>query len=110
MRLPLAWMLCCFMCVSVYAAPQQPAGLQPLPPPPPLNAEESVEEPQITITKNTEWSVEEYRVGGRLYMIKIIPQVGPPYYLLDDQGDGKFSRRESLDSGVRPPRWVIHKF
>ena len=110
MRLCTTLLLSGLLCATVNAAPQQPAGLQPLPPPPPLNAEESVEEPQITITKNSEWSVEEYRVGGRLYMIKIIPQVGPPYYLLDDQGDGKFSRRESLDSGVRPPRWVIHKF
>ena len=109
MRLCTTLLLSGLLCATVNAAPQQPAGLQPLPPPPPLNAED-VEEPQITITKNSEWSVEEYRVGGRLYMIKIIPQVGPPYYLLDDQGDGKFSRRESLDSGVRPPRWVIHKF
>ncbi len=37
-------------------------------------------------------------------MIKIIPKVGKPYYLVDDRGDGKFSRQESLDSGVRPPR------
>ena len=92
------------------AAPQQPAGLQPLPPPPPLNAEEALDEPQVTITKNTEWTVEEYRVGGRLYMIKITPKVGPPYYLVDDRGDGRFSRQDHLDSGLRPPRWVIHRF
>ena len=40
-------------------------------------------------------------------MIKITPKVGKPYYLVDDRGDGKFARQESLDSGVRPPRWVI---
>ena len=54
--------------------------------------------------------VEEYRANGKLYMIKIIPKIGAPYYLVDDRGDGKFSRQESLDSGVRPPRWTIHKF
>ncbi len=68
------------------------------------------DEPEVTIIKKTDQTVEEYRVGGRLYMIKIIPKVGKPYYLVDDQGDGKFSRQESLDSGLRPPRWVIHRF
>jgi hypothetical protein len=43
-------------------------------------------------------------------MIKITPKVGKPYYLVDDRGDGKFARQESLDSGFRPPRWVIHSF
>jgi len=101
--------LLCSLCASVHAADQPPV-LQPLPPPPPLNTEEAVEEPQVTITRQTEQTVEEYRIGGRLYMIKITPKVGRPYYLVDDLGDGKFSRQESLDSGVRPPRWVIHEF
>ena len=82
-----------------------------IPPPPNLEAIEDDElEPQVTITKQTEQTVEEYRVGGKLYMIKIIPKIGVPYYLVDDRGDGKFSRQESLDSGIRPPRWVIHRF
>ena len=67
-------------------------------------------EPEVTITKQTEQTVEEYRVGGKLYMIKITPKIGPPYYLVDDRGDGKFARQESLDSGFRPPRWVLHRF
>jgi hypothetical protein len=66
--------------------------------------------PEVTITKEKVQTVEEYRAGGKLYMIKIIPKVGKPYYLVDDRGDGKFSRQESLDSGVRPPQWVIHRF
>ena len=98
------------LCAATFAAQPQLSELQPLPPPPPLNAEEALDEPQVTITKNTEWSVEEYRVGGRLYMVKITPKIGPPYYLVDDRGDGKFARQDQLDSGVRPPRWVIHRF
>ena len=98
------------LCASVYAADlPPPSGLKDLPPPI-LDANEPVDEPQVTITKKTEQTVEEYRSGGKLYMIKIIPKIGKPYYLVDDRGDGKFSRMESLDSGVRPPRWVIHKF
>ena len=95
--------------VAAFAAKPVPDKLEPLPPPPALNADTN-DEPEVTIIKQTEQTVEEYRAGGRLYMIKIIPKVGKPYYLVDDQGDGKFARMESLDSGLRPPRWVIHKF
>lgn len=101
------------LCGAAIAAQPQPPDLQPLEPPPSLdaNAQRDADlEPQVTIIQHTEQTVEEHRVGGKLYMIKIIPKTGKPYYLVDDRGDGKFSRQESLDSGVRPPRWVIHKF
>lgn len=83
-----------------------------VPPPPPLHADDQApeDEPEVTIKKEENQTVEEYRAGGRLYMIKITPKHGKPYYLVDDRGDGKFSRQESLDSGVRVPSWIIHRF
>ena len=104
-----------FSSVSLVAVAGEPVpdNLQPLPPPPafdPAAEDAPVDEPQITIIKRTEQTVEEYRVGGKLYMIKVTPKVGAPYYLVDDRGDGKFSRQEGLDSGIRPPRWVIRSF
>ena len=95
--------------LAAFAAKPAPGNVEPLPPPPAMDSA-SDDEPEVTITKEAGKTVEEYRVGGRLYMIKITPKVGKPYYLVDDQGDGKFSRQESLDSGLRPPRWVIHRF
>jgi hypothetical protein len=95
--------------LCAFAAKPVPDNLEPLPPPPAMDSS-SDEGPEVTIIKQTEQTVEEYRVGGKLYMIKITPKIGPPYYLVDDQGDGKFARQESLDSGFRPPRWVIHRF
>lgn len=98
---------------SVFAGQPVPDNLEPLSPPPALGDGSDValdDEPAVTITKQSELTVEEFRAGGRLYMIKVTPKIGPPYYLIDDRGDGKFSRQESLDSGFRAPRWVIKKF
>jgi len=96
---------------SLSALAADPGHLEPLPSPPVFAPEPSGnDEAEITIIKQTELTVEEYRSGGRLYMIKVTPKVGPPYYLVDDRGDGKFARQESLDSGLRPPRWIIHSF
>jgi hypothetical protein len=96
--------------LSAYAAsPELPAKID-APAPPPMVAEEAVDEPQVNIIKQTEQTVEEYRANGRLYMIKITPKHGAPYYLVDDRGDGKFARQESLDSGFRVPRWIIKSF
>ena len=105
--------------LTAYAAKPVPDNLEPLPEPslsaPPLfdaapDTGAPDDEPQVTIIKQTGQTVEEYRVGGKLYMVKITPKHGIPYYLVDERGDGKLTRQESLDSGFRPPRWVIKRF
>ena len=96
--------------LSAYATQPEPPAKAEAPPPPPMNMDEPAGEPQVTITKQTDLTVEEYRSGGKLYMIKITPKHGAPYYLVDDLGDGKFVRQESLDSGFRVPRWIIKRF
>lgn len=93
--------------------PPLPADLEPLPepPPPPPGLElDPALEPQVTITKRGEDTVEEFRLNGRLYMMRVTPRHGVPFYLVDNRGDGNFSRMDHLDSGVRPPMWVIHRF
>ena len=109
MRL-ITFLLLSAVSLSAWADKPLPPDLQPLPAPPALDATESVDEPEVSITKQTEQTVEEFRSGGRLYMIKVTPKNGPPYYLVDDQGDGKFARQNTLDSGFRPPRWVLFRF
>ncbi len=66
--------------------------------------------PEVTITQQSDTVVEEYRLHGRLYMIKITPKYGAPYYLIDERGDGKFARQDNLDSGLRVPQWTIKTF
>ncbi len=97
--------------VSAFAGQPLPDNLEALPPPAfnPSGDETLDSEPAVTITKQTELTIEEFRSNGKLYMIKVTPKIGPPYYLIDSMGDGKFARQESLDSGLRPPRWIIKK-
>ncbi len=90
-----------------------PPALQPLPeppPPPPGYEPDPALEPQVTILKRGEDTVEEYRINGRLYMIKVTPPHGTPYYLIDRQGEGVFHRQDSLSTDIRPPMWVIFTF
>jgi len=42
-------------------------------------------------------------------MLKVTPQDGPPYYLVQT-AKGEWMRRDSLDSGLRVPMWPIHTF
>ncbi len=93
--------------------PSLPADLAPVPepPPPPPGYELNPQlEPEVTIRQRGEDRVEEFRIGGKLYMMRITPKYGKPYYLVDDKGDGSFIRMDNLDSGTRVPRWVIHQF
>ena len=93
-------------------AQQPPPKLEPLPepPPPPPGVIDDSLEPQITIIQRGNDKLEEYRVAGRLYMVKVTPAHGKPYYLIDERGDGRFTRLDHLDSGVRVPQWVIGNF
>lgn len=94
---------------------QQPSNLQPLPavPPAPPGMEAfdaSLDEPQVTIVRNDRETREEYRLNGRLYMIKVTPVVGRPYYLVDRQGNGQFIEADITTPVTQPPMWVIRSW
>jgi hypothetical protein len=106
-----------FALLLIAAAPafaQNKADLQPLPavppPPPEMVPFDAALEPQVTIKKRENDTIEEFRVAGKLYMVKVTPTHGVPYYLMDNQGDGNFSRMETMDSRTRVPQWVIGTF
>ena len=100
--------------LPVWAQQDRPADLKPLPaippPPPEMSSWDQALEPQVTIKKTDREEQEEYRVNGQLYMIKVTPAGGPTYYLIDQQGNGSFTRVETLTPNVRPPMWVIYRF
>lgn len=74
---------------SAYAAEE---SFAPVPSPPPLPESvpeaESGLEPEVVIKKREDDVIEEYRINGQLYMVKITPSKGAPYYLIDSDGDG----------------------
>jgi len=89
--------------------------LQELPPPPALPpaqpGDKDVLEPPVTTRKEGPNTIEEYRIHGKLYMMKVTPPHGHPYVLLDNKGDGTFMRQDNpLDNGVRVPQWVLMEF
>ena len=97
----------------------KPPGTKPLeelPPPPPLPAaapgDEKLEvKPDVTVRKEGPNTIEEFRIHGKLYMMKVTPAHGHPYILMDNKGDGTFMRQDDpLDSGVRVPQWVLWEF
>lgn len=110
-RLIIALLVCTALPVAAQTKSKPELQPVPEPPPPPPGYElDPALEPQVTILKRGTDTVEEYRIGGRLYMVKVTPANGVPYYMIDHKGDGRFSRQDSLDSGIRPPMWVIHEF
>jgi len=75
--------------------------------PEPLRDGESIE-PDINIIKKEDRTVQEYRVNGKLYMIKVIPTIGLPYLLMDTDGDGSLeTTQHELDSGLLVPNWIL---
>ena len=65
-------------------------------------------EPSITLQEHPNRVTEEYRINGNLYMIKITPTAGPPYYLVDDTGSGDMElRRGPAGRDLKIPRWTL---
>ncbi len=88
---------------------------EPAPPPPPIpeplppkiqDPDDQIQ-PQVVIRREEGRTVEEYSIGGMVYMIRIVPEVGPPYYLIDTTGDGNFDSRHEHMEPVRPAHWKI---
>lgn len=53
--------------------------------------------------------VEEYRMNGQIYMVKVRPPRGIPYTLMDTNGDGRLDSHDS-DGPVRPVYWTLYEW
>ena len=113
--------LCCVACQLQAAQPNNLELLEEIPPPPRVEDGQAMEsaganndnaeaEPQVTIRKKGKDTVEEYRINGELYMMKVTPSGGGvPYYLHKEDQDGGW-----VNIGPNPPlsipKWIIFRF
>jgi hypothetical protein len=94
------------------AARPIPPGSVPLddPPMPPPISQTDTPEPQVTTRQEGDQVIQEYRIHGKLYMQRVTPKHGKAYVLVDNRGDGTFTREDSFDPHVRVPQWVLWEF
>jgi hypothetical protein len=115
------WLL--LACAVTIFAPAQLAAQEDLEKPPeipPIDAEEQPlppkvqdeqVEPTVTIREEEEGRVEEYSLNGQVYMVKITPKVGAPYYYIDTDGDGNLETAPSKGlEPVHPVYWKVKEW
>ena len=81
------------------APPEEPVVTQ--------DYQRSPDAPQVVITSGEDATFYEYRVNGELQEIKVVPRVGPPYYLVPAEGGG-WIREDRSQTLI--PSWVIFRW
>lgn len=102
----------CLLCFAGMAGPvvaetsSAPPGLEAIPEPIAASGAAAAE-PEVRVTKRGGDRIEEFRLKGRLYMIRVYPAVGLPYTLVDDRGDGVFNRKDARGTPMKPAQWNV---
>lgn len=92
--------------------------------PPPIPAEDTEDvpippkvqqeqiEPTVTIREEENRLIEEYRMNGQIYMVKVTPKGGIPFYYIDTDGDGKLELDvdQQAMNPVQPVYWKIKEW
>lgn len=109
------WLLLLLLALPLFAQSadsKRPDNLEPLeevPPPPNALENDNSPEPEVTIRKKGKDTVEEYRINGELYMMKVTPEHGVPYYLHKEDQEGGW-----VNVGPNPPlsvpKWILFRF
>ena len=118
MRIPILLLTVLFTAAALAQSPARPRppGTTPLEEPPPMPAAPAGIDPaieaqsQVTTREEGDRTIQEYRVGGKLFMMRVTPKHGRAYVMIDHRGDGQLTRMDNLDSGVRVPQWVLLEF
>ena len=91
------------------AMAQEEPGVKELTPPSPEEARKAVEIKRYHRKDGA--LVEEYSIGGRVYMVRITPKIGKPYVLYDRDGDGVMETRlPGNQKKISPPMWILKRF
>ncbi len=83
---------------------------RPKDPPLPDKAQPPDEPPPTVSIRNVKGAViEEYRQGGRVYMIRVVPERGIAYTYMDTDGNGRLEY-EGEDGPVRPVYYTLYEW
>ncbi len=89
------------------------AALPPPIPPLPVKVQDEQFIPTVRITTSEEDEViEEYSSNGRVYMVKVTPAHGVPYFYMDLDGDGQLELQDPDNSfsPVKPVVWKVKEW
>ena len=65
-------------------------------------------DPDVTIIRRGDETIEEYRIENRVVMVRITPAFGFPYVFTDQDGDGNLEVRQSDNmKGMTINKWVL---
>ena len=88
-------------------------GQEDVPIPPKVQDDDALVEPTVEIRRDEDDNiVEEYSQNGRVYMVRVVPKNGLPYYYLDDDGDGQLelAERDRAANPVKPVYWKVKEW
>lgn len=107
MKTAIAALLLLASTATVCAQERQDAPVPEKIPSPPS---EELQPPTVNVrTAENGDVVQEYRQGGKIFMVRVIPKHGKAYYLYDDDGNGRLDRIDG-EHGVTPAMWTIYEW
>ena len=114
----LAALAAAWLAGSVAAQQEDLARPPPIPPetegdvPIPPKVQDEQSEPTVTIREEEDRMIEEYSRNGRVYMVKVTPRGGKPYYYIDTDGDGtlELDPAQRALNPVQPVYWKVKEW
>jgi len=90
-------------------AEDKPVDIPPPPAIPDKFEEQSNIKADVTIRKGKHKVVEEYRINGELYLVRVIPTIGKPYYIRYPDGAAGAGIRNELED-IKTPFWKLFEW
>ena len=66
--------------------------------------------PGVTIIQTDNETIYEYRAGSHLYMVRVVPKSGAPYYFFDRNGDGELDIDKDDPHSSVVNQWILFRW
>ncbi len=97
---------------NAWAEVEQQLKVEPPLPPNMLSNSDSIEtlEPTVTVYSEADREIEEYRLRGRLFAMRVKVKQAPSYWLIDLDGSGRMVPGQGIGTSISMPQWVLKEF